>query len=129
MIKVFYYYYFLFYSKVLKDNEPHLLTTLALSASEGFLINGILQISLSRFFCIPMDKWLMIVVPVLLIGANYFYYHKTDRAKEIVKTKPMFYSSHRLSIILTLLFFIATLSFLFWSPVYVKQIIEEYCGQ
>jgi uncharacterized membrane protein len=127
MIKVFYYYYFLFYSRVLKDNEPHLLTTLALSASEGFLINGILQISLARFFCISIDKWPMIGILVLLIGANYLYYHRTGKAKEIVKTKPMFYSNRELSVTLTLLFFIVTLSFLFWEPIYIKQIMEEYC--
>lgn len=126
-MKVLYYYYYLFYSKVLKDNEPHLLTTLALSASEGFLINGILQISLARFFSISLDKWPMIGVLVLLIFANYLYYHSTGKSKEIVKTKPMFYSSHKLSIVLTFLFFTITLSFLFWEPIYVKQLLQESC--
>ena len=126
-MKVLYYYYFLFYSKVLKDNEPHLLTTLALSASEGFLINGILQIALARFFCMSIDKWPMIGVLVLLIGVNYFYYHVRENAKKIVKTKPMYYSSQKLSIVLTFLFFIITLSFLFWEPIYVKQLLQESC--
>lgn len=127
MINVFYYYYFLFYSKVLKDNEPHLLTTLALSASEGFLINGILDILLTRFFCISIDKWPMLGVLAMLIFANYIYYHRTGKAKELVNNKPMFFSSHKLSLALTLLFFVVTLSFLFWGPGYVKQITEEYC--
>lgn len=126
-MKVLYYYYYLFYTKILPDDEPHATTVFTLSASEGFLINGILQISLARFFCIPVNKWPMIGVLVLLIFINYLYYHRTDKAKEIVKNKPMFYSNHKLSIALTLLFFIITLSFLFWEPVYVKHIMEEYC--
>lgn len=127
MIKVFYNYYFLFYAKILRDNEPHLLTTIALSASEGFLINGIIQIFLARFFCISVDKWSMIGILALLIFVNYLYYHRAGNANEIVKTNPMFFSSHKLSIVLTSLFFIVTLSFLFWEPIYVKHLMEEYC--
>jgi hypothetical protein len=128
IMKVIYYYYFLFYSKILRDDEPHLLTTLVLSASEGFLVNGILDISLTRFVCLSLGMWPMIWMQLLFIFANYFYYHfRTDRAKEIVKTKPMFFSSHKLSIILTILFFITTFSTLFWGAVCAKHIFVVHC--
>jgi len=126
-MKVLYYYYYLFYTKILPDDEPHATTVFTLSVSEGFFINGILQIFLARFFCMPLNIWPMIGVLVLLIFLNYFYYQRSGRAKEIVKTKPMFYSNHKFSIVLTLLFFIVTSSFLFWEPVYIKQIMENYC--
>ncbi len=123
-MNVIYYYYYLFYSKILKDSEPHLLTTLVLSFSQSLLVNGVLEISIANIFCIYISKWPMLIVLLLLIGVNYVYYHRTGKAKEIVKNKPMFFSSHRLSIIITLLFFIITASFLFWEPIYVKQILD-----
>lgn len=127
MMKVFYYYYFLFYSKVLKDNEPHMLTTFALSASEGFFINVILDIFLIKFFCISMDKWTMLGILAGLILANYYYFHRAGKGKEIIKTKPKFFSNHRVSIVITVLFFVITASSLFWGPVYTKHLLE-YCG-
>lgn len=127
MIKVFYYYYYLFYSKILKDDEPHLLTILALTASESFIVNGILDIILSRFFCMSLNKWPMLGVLVLLLTINLFYYHRKGKSKEIIKNKPMFSSNHKLSIIMTLLFFTISLSFIFFGPVYAKKIMEEYC--
>ena len=125
-MKVFYYYYYLFYKKILNDDEPHLLATLALSASESFLINGILQILLLKFFLVSIDKWPMLVVAFLIIVANYLYFHRTGRAKEIIKTEPMFFSNNNFSILLTILFFIFTLSFILWETLYIMQ-IEEQC--
>jgi len=127
MFRVFYYYYYLFYSTVLNDDEPHLLTTLVLSASEGFLINGIVEIYLAKIYCKSIDTLLMIGTFLLLIGINYFYFHWTGKAKEIVKNKPMFFSNHQISIIITVIFFIITASFLFWEPVYVKLILDGNC--
>ena len=49
IMKVLYYYYYLFYSKILPDDEPHATTVFTLSSSEGFLINGALDIFLTRF--------------------------------------------------------------------------------
>lgn len=124
-MKVLYYYYYLFYTKILPDDEPHATTVFTLSVSEGFVMNGILQISLARFFCMSIDKWLMIGILVLLIGINYFYFHRAGKAKEIVKLKPKVLNSNKLSILFTILFFIITLSFLFWEPIYVKQVLEH----
>ena len=116
----------MFYKNVLNDDEPHLLTTLALGASEGVFINGILEIPFAYYFGMLLNMWLMIGIVVLIIGLNYLYFHRTGRAKEIVKIKPMFFSNHLLSKYLTILFFIITTSFIFWEPVLIKQMIVEY---
>jgi len=126
-MNVLYYYYYLFYSKILRDNEPHLLTTLALSFSISLPFNVISDILLKRYYCITIGKWPMLGALLFILGINYLYFHRTGKAKEIVKTKPMFYSNHRLSILITILFFIITISFLFWGPIYAKYILEHYC--
>jgi uncharacterized membrane protein len=58
-MSVIYYYYYLFYKKVLKDTDPHMLTIMALSASEAFAVAGTLQLLLIRFFCFSPSVWLM----------------------------------------------------------------------
>lgn len=128
-MKIIYYYYFLFYSKILKDDEPHLLTTLALSASLGFSVSVTFDIVLTRFFCFEMGKWVMLMIIVLFNLFNYLYFHKSGKAIKIVKEKPMFFSNHKKSIVITFLFFIVTLSFMFWGPIYIKYILETNCGK
>lgn len=122
---VFYYYYYLFYKYVLQDDEPHLLTTLVLSFSEALLINGIMQILAAHIYCVFLNSWSLVFVAILLNVFNYFYFHRNGKAIIIVKKKPMLFSNHRVSIILTILFCLTTASFLFWPPVYAKHIIEN----
>jgi len=114
---------------VLKDDEPHLLTTLALSASEGFALSVSLSIILIKFFCFEMTKTLMFLPICMFLIFNFFYFNKSGRASKIVKEKPMFFSNHKLSTIIVLLFFIVTLSFLFWGAFYTKYLLEVNCGK
>ncbi len=123
MIKVFYYYYYLFYKKILKDNEPHLLATLVLNFSMSLLVNGLLDITLAHTIKYALGKWEMISVLVLLLAFFYFSYHRTGKAEKIIKEKPMFFNSNKLSIILTIVFFIVTTSFLFWGSGYVGNVL------
>ena len=124
-MKVLYYYYYLFYTKVLPDDEPHATTIFTLSVSEGFLINGILQISFAHFFCISIDKWPMIGILILLIIANYFHFHLSGKNKEIIKLKPKVLNSNKLSILMVVCFFLITFSFLLLGAFYVKEILEH----
>jgi hypothetical protein len=126
-MNLLYYYYFLFYTKVLPDNEPHATTVFTLSLSEAFLINGVIQILIAHLFCMSFGKWQMITIFLLIIGVNYLLFSKSGKAKEIVKLKPKIFNSNKLSIFIVVLFFVITASFLFWEPIYVKQILEEHC--
>lgn len=127
-MKVIYYYYYLFYLKILKDDDPHLLTLLALSASEGFALAVSLNIVLIFFFCYQMTKMMMFLPICLFLLFNYFYFDKSGRARKIVKDKPMFFLNHKLSIVIAALFFIITLSFLFWGAAYTKYLLGNYCN-
>lgn len=128
MLRVLYYYYFLFYCKVLKDDEPHLLTTLALSASEGILIMYLIDTIWVYLFCeFLLGQWGMLTVIGSMIFVNYLIFHHTGKAKEIIKEKPKLYDSNSISIIVTSLFFVITTSLLFWVSDYLLYVIEN-CG-
>lgn len=102
---IIYYYYYLFYIRIVKDDEPYITTTWALSASEGFLTSVFLNIIFVKCFCYQMTK-LMMFLPILFFFLfNYYYYYKSGRCKKIVKEKPSFFSNHKLSILITVLFF------------------------
>lgn len=128
VLDVFYYYYYLFYTKVLPDDEPHATVVFTLSFSEALLINYSINVIGSHFFCkYLLGKWEMISIIVILNGFNYLLYLKTGRGKKIVKSKPIFFNNHYLSLIVTLLFFLITSSFLFWVADYAQYVIS-HCG-
>lgn len=124
-MEVFYYYYYLFYSKILKDSEPHLLTILALSASEAFATIGLLDILFIKTYCFPVGKWAMIFIVLLFVLFNYIVFFKSGRSQKIVKLKPKFFNNHRLSILLTFMFFIITISFIYWGPIFTNELLDN----
>ena len=126
MFRVIYYYYFLFYSKVLKDDEPHLLTTLALSASGGFFMMYLIDTIWVHLFCeFLLGQWGMLTVIGSMILINFLIFHRTGKAKKVIKEKPKFYNSNSVSIVITLLFFLFTLSLLFWVSDYLLYVIDN----
>jgi hypothetical protein len=128
-MSVIYYYYYLFYKKVLKDTDPHMLTIMALSASEAFAVAGTLQLLSIRFFCFSPSVWLMFSSTPFFLTMNYLLFYKSGRYKTLLKEKPKFLASNIASIILTGVFFLITASFIFWGPIYAKDLLQEYCGR
>ncbi len=119
-MKVIYYYYYLFYKKILKDNEPHMLATLALGFSLSLIFNGVLAVIILKCNGQKISKYLMIGTLIIVLALLYFILHNNGFAKEIVKEKPSFYNSKNVSIIITLIFFILSTSIMFWMPSYIR---------
>ena len=124
MIEILYYYYYLFYKKILKDDEPHLLATLVLAFSFSLFLIMFINISMAYMFGKALDTYEMFSINVLMVLILYLTLHRSGKAKEIVKEKPMFFNNHLLSVLITFLFFAATSSYLFWGSIYVRNIIE-----
>lgn len=124
MINVFYYYYYLFYTKVIPDNQPHATVIFTLSFSLSLLINGLISIIFANIADYNMSKYIMMGIFVAIMIVNYFVFYRTGKGKRLVNEKPKFFKSHRLSIFLTFIFFLITTSFLFWEPIYIKNILH-----
>lgn len=123
MIKVLYYHYYLFYKKILKDNEPHMLATLVLAFSLSLFLIAIIEVILANLFKLTLGRYEMLGINLLLIGVLYLTLHRTGKAKEIVNEKPMLFKSPLLSKLITFLFFALTSSYLFWGSIYVGNIL------
>ena len=122
---VLYYYIYLFYAKVMPDDYPHLNTVWALGVTSAFIINFSLDMGLAFFFGYTLSVFQMVSITALLMLLFYFKYYKSGRGKRIVKKeKPKFFGSNTASIILTILFFLISMLFLFFKVEVMIKILE-----
>jgi hypothetical protein len=66
----------------------------------------------------------MISIFVIVMAIIYITFYKKGKAARIVKIKPKFFNNHKLSVIITITFFLITTSFLFWGPIFLKNILK-----
>jgi hypothetical protein len=123
-MRAFYYYYYLFYKKIW-DPDPRLAATLGLTALEGFFSVAILNLTLARFFCIDFNIYCFIAVFAIILLANTFYFFTSEKVKVILKAKPKFFNSPKLTIALVLVFSLAVISTLFWTGDYTNHILAR----
>jgi hypothetical protein len=123
---ILFYYYYLFNSKILSDDEPHATTNFTLSASESFLSYFIINWLSSFFLCkMILTKFSMACIFLFILLINYLVYIRSGRSRVLAEKKPKFFKSELFSILITLIFFIATCSTLFWSIDYFQYIIDN----
>ena len=124
---VIYYYCFLFYKKILKEDEPHATTIWALGFVEGYFLKIISDIVIIRFFCSNIIKYTFFPIIGITLLLNYVYFGKSKRSR-IVREKPIFFDSNKMSIILTIIFLTILISSMFWGGFYTKYLLENYCN-
>ena|SRR5689334_7221950 len=124
---ILYYYYYLFYTKVLPDDEPHATVVFTLSFSESLLANFVIDLIGVQVTCdfVLSSKWMMLGIFAIILAINYWVYFKQKRRDSILTGRPMFLQSNRASIILTGIFFLATTSLLFWGTDYLMEALKE----
>ena len=127
-MKTIYYYYYLFYTKVIVVANPHTMTTLVLSASQAFLILAFITIYLKVKYCNAIPVWQTLVFVIILNMINYYYYHIKKRAKTIIKTKPKYFNSNKLSIFITIVFVLVSFYLYAGTDDVAKYIFGKYCN-
>ena len=125
MLNVIFYNFHLAYRKLPKDVSPEVSACLALGACESFLLAGVLQICSLKYFCFDIDFRVFFILAVLLCAVNYWYYIIKENGEEVIDAKPSYFNSQRLSAFISLLFFLITVSWMFWGPIYSKHLIEN----
>ena len=122
---VFYYYIYLFYAKVMPDDYPHSNTVWALGAASAFIINGLIDIPLAYFFNCYLSTIQKIIIIIIVMTLFYLKYDRSGKGIRIVKKeKPKFFGSNTASIILTILFFLISMLFLFFKVEVMIKILE-----
>lgn len=109
----------------MSDDQPHSRTIWALGVAFSFIINGLIDIPLAYFFGCYLSTVQKVIIAVLLLLLFYLKYYKNGRGKRIVEIeKPKFFNSHRASMILTILFFLISMLFLFFKAEIMIKILE-----
>ena len=122
---VLYYYIYLFYAKVMPDDYPHSNTVWALGAASAFIINGLIDIPLAYFFNCYLNKIQKVIIIIIVMILFYLKYDRSGKGIRIVKKeKPKFFGSKIASIILTVLFFLISMLFLFFKAEVMIKILE-----
>ena len=122
---VLYYYIYLFYAKVMPDDYPHLNTVWALGYLFSLIINGLIEIPLAYFFNCYLSTIQKVIIIIIVITLFYLKYDRSGKGIRIVKKeKPKFFGSNTASIILTILFFLIGMLFLFFKADVVREILE-----
>ena len=125
MMDVLYYYIYLFYVKVISDNQPHSRTIWALGVTSAFIINGLIDIPLAYFFNCYLSTIQKVIIIIIVMTLFYLKYNRSGKGIRIVKKeKPKFFGSNTASIILTILFFLIGMLFLFFKADVVREILE-----
>ena len=122
---VLYYYIYLFYAKVMPDDYPHLNTVWALGVTSAFIINGMIDIPLAYFFNCYLSTIQKVIIMIIVMTLFYLKYDRSGKGIRIVKKeKPKFFGSKIASIILTVLFFLISMLFLFFKVEVMIKILE-----
>ncbi len=122
---ILYYCFYSFYKHIRKTDDPHILTVMALSASEAFFSSAVLSIVLANFFCCSIDERKMFAfIPIYLL-INYLYFIKSRRHLEIVAKAPLFFNNAKISAFITLLFFLVTASSPLWGILVTERILDN----
>ena len=125
MMDVLYYYIYLFYVKVISDNQPHSNTIWALGFVFSLIINGLIDIPLAYFFNCYLNIIQKVIIIIIVMTLFYLKYDRSGKGIRIVKKeKPKFFGSNTASIILTILFFLIGMLFLFFKADVVREILE-----
>jgi hypothetical protein len=123
-MKVLYYYYYLFYQKIL-DPDPRLAATLGVTSLLGFFLNGVIGVSFAYFFCIDFNKYCMLAVLAGVLLANTFYFYTSKNVLKILKAKPKFFNSNRLTLLFIWVFSIIVISTFFWTGSFINGILDR----
>lgn len=124
-MNVFYYYYYLFYTKVLPDNQPHSTVIFTLSFTLSLIVNCIVNVALAYVLNVSLRKWEMIGIFAFITLLMYLAYYRNGKGKRIVKEKPKLFKSNGVSIVLTALLFLIGILTLFLQADITKSILTK----
>ena len=125
MMNVLYYYIYLFNVKFLPYTFPDLNTVWILGSLFALIVNSSLNMGLAYFFGYTLGRFQILSITILLVIFFHFKYDRSGRGKRIVKKeKPKFLGSNIASIILTILFFLISMLFLFFKVEVMIKILE-----
>lgn len=125
LLDTFYFYYYLFYKKVIRESEPIATAVFVLSVVQSILINAVIEYTCVRIACTSMGKWPMISVTVILLILNYMYFIRSRRFELIIIREPSFFRNSNLSGVIVIIATVGIVSWIFWGAVLGRELLKD----
>jgi archaellum biogenesis protein FlaJ (TadC family) len=125
---IIYYQAFLFYSKRLKEDDPHFTTTWGVGIAFAFILTFPFFTFLQILFCIRIRAIFMFLSGILIVVPFFYYFNKNNKKYQVLKNKPLYKASKNKSIVITVVFFAAAILMLFICPVLGAHFKKINCG-
>lgn len=123
--KVFYYYYYLFYTKIIPDDQPNATVIFTLSVVQSFWVSIIIDIISLSVYCYDVGMWSRLIITLLLIIFNSWFFYRNENIDEIINSKPNFFGKNKLTTIIVSIVSLIGVSWMFWGGVFAKSILEN----
>lgn len=129
ILRVFYYYTYLWFVKILKEDEPHTHSMFAICFLAGFNLSSFIGYFTAYYYCYALDRTDIIIIYLGTLALFYFGLYKTSVVKNVVKSKPKLSDNNRLSAVVTIVFSIGLFILMNIMPIITRDIIKGKCGQ
>lgn len=129
ILRVFYYYTYLWNDKILKEGNPHLQALLSICFLIGFNVSEMIALFVAYCKCINLSLLYSALIILALYALFYFGLYKTSVVKNVVKSKPKLYNNNRLSAVVTIAFTVGLIILMIIMPIITRDIIKAKCGQ
>lgn len=127
IIDIIYYQAFLFYTKKLKEEDPHFTTTWGVGIAFAFILIFTITSIKDIFFCIDIKTIYLFCFSIIVYIIFHHYFTKNNRRERIIKEKPLFKNSIYLSKLIAILFFSFSIAMMFIGPTLAKYFYKINC--
>ena len=127
LLDIIYYQAYLFYSKRLKEDDPHVTTTWGVGIAFSFIIMFSFLAIKDIFFCKDIKPIYLFGFSLLVFAAFHYFFSKGDRKGKIIREKPLFNGSEQYSKLIAVLYFGFAIAMMFIGPVLAKYFYKIYC--
>jgi hypothetical protein len=124
LLKVLYYYNYLFYTKIIPDDEPHATVIFTLSFTELWYLISLIDFITINFYCYKTPLSINITIMIGLLLFNYIVFFRSGRGVKLIDKKPMIYNNYA-SIIITIIFELVGISYMFFGSIWTKSILSS----
>jgi hypothetical protein len=126
MIKVLYYYYYLFYKKIWHENDPHFTTILSLSFLFSLYLNCFIDLILALTLSVTLNIYYYMSILLIIAIVMYLSFLKNKKGEYIVlKEKPVFLNNS-ISIIISITSFLFGILIMFFEADIIRAILNKY---
>ena len=126
-LDVMFYYIQLQYNVLLKNISPSNQPSIILGALIGFPFALTTRILYIHLYCSPPPPWIFIFICFGCIFLMLKIYEWNNRKEKVIKSKPMFYNSKKISLFITVIIELISFATLFLGGPIGKHMLEQ-CG-